>query len=157
MGFLTTSRRVSFGAVEFPWQRFTIESAQRVGIHEYAYLDGAELEKLARKPYQFTFSCIFDENLEQEYPGAVRRILPAMQRMFEQRTSDTLVMPRFGQIQAFFSKYREEGDSMTSSGVTATFEFIEENGLTIGDIVAPAVGFDQIPADMTLEIGRAHV
>lgn len=125
---------MSFAGVEFPWESYTIEGGIEVHQHKYPHVDGANIEKLGRKLYEVKITPVFQAGL---LPERYSRLFPdnlrTLRRIFEEQTTDDLVIPDIGSIKACAIAWNHRATAINVSGVKPEFTFLEDQSGLFGE------------------------
>lgn len=125
MAFFDTLQQASFGSYVFPVEEVEVTGGIRDHIHEYPHAEGGAPEKLGRKLYTFRLVGNFQATFAK-YPNLYPLTLNQLQHLFEDQTTDTLVVPTIGSIQAYARSWKRTANSKIRSGEKADFEFVED-------------------------------
>jgi hypothetical protein len=122
--------RTSFAGIEFPVDRYRLGGSSRVHIHIYAHVAGGDIEKLGRDLYEAEVHIPFLTSATKYMGGAAGPLWPnrlaTLRRLFEEETTDYLVLPSVGRIKMMCTKWDQEFDARVLNGEHATFRFVED-------------------------------
>lgn len=147
--------RASFAGIEFPISKCRIIGGLRDHVHEYPGVPGGAIEKLGRKLYVFEMDALFHDTLLDYGPGLWPANLSTLRHAFEIESTDELVIPTIGAIQAYCFDWSQTWDAKIQSGESVPLRFREDtaNAFLAADIVAKttvesyAIKFATIVAD----------
>jgi prophage DNA circulation protein len=121
-------QRASFAGIEFPVSSVTVKGGLREHVHEYPHVAGGAPEKLGRKLYEVTMVAEFHDVIPEYgsslWPGSLADLL----NFFELETTEDLVIPTVGKIQAYAVEWDKVWEAKRQSGERATFHFREDSG-----------------------------
>lgn len=116
----------SFGGLKFPYSTYSIAGGIRKHDHEYPHNPGAAVEKLGRKLYEIRVSVNFTSGLTDPRYQSLLAILANLRASFEAQTTDDLVIPHIGTIQACAEHWTESARSNNRSTIQAELTFFED-------------------------------
>lgn len=117
--------RAAFGGIQFPIRKCAVKGGLRDHVHEYPKSPGGAPEKLGRKLYTISMEAPFFDvfpTYDELYPTALGTLFG----MFEEETTDALVVPSVGTIQAYCVNWSRDLEAKVRSGEVAQFEFRED-------------------------------
>jgi prophage DNA circulation protein len=123
---LETLPQASFSGIAFPYTKIAIHGALDYHLHKFLHRPGGQIESLGRKPYEFTFSSVFDANMRawaQAYP----ELLTALINVFESEVTAALVVPNVGTVRAKAIKWPRSLSARIRSGESVEFVFLEDS------------------------------
>lgn len=118
-------QKASFSDSPFPVVSVEVSGGIRDHLHEYPHAAGAAVEKLGRKLYVVKMEGLFHANFPR-YPNLWPATLSRLRVLYEDQTTDNLVIPTIGTIRAYCRSWSETMTNKHSSGVSASFEFVED-------------------------------
>jgi prophage DNA circulation protein len=125
MGDTPNLPRCSFGGLDFPVKSIRIRGGLRDHVHEYPHTPGGAPEKLGRKLYEIEVDSSFHTTY-RAWPGLWPEKLASLRKLFEAETTDSLVIPSIGTIQAYCTSWDQEMTARMLSGEEAQFRFRED-------------------------------
>lgn len=123
-------KRAAFASIEFPVTNVEIHGSIRDHIHIYPHSKGGAPEKLGRNLYTISMDANF-QNTFRKYPAALWPLsLRQLRGIFEEQTTDDLVIPTIGTIKAYCRNWSQKMEAKIRSGEMARFEFVEDQDAT---------------------------
>lgn len=116
----------SFAQIPFPYETYSITGGIRKHKHEYPHSPGAAVEKLGRELYEIHVSVNFTAGLVKQPYEELLNSLAALRSTFEDQTTDALVIPHIGTIQACADKWTETARNTNRSTIKAELTFYED-------------------------------
>lgn len=120
-------QRAAFAGIEFPVSRVSVKGGLREFVHEFPHVAGGAPEKLGRKLYEFTFEVPFHDVLPDYGTDLWPSRLADLRTYFELETTEDLVVPTIGTIQAYCYDWEQDWQAKVQSGESATFHFREDS------------------------------
>jgi prophage DNA circulation protein len=121
--------KASFEGVPIYYSSRSVKGGIRHAIHEFPHSPGGEVEKMGRKLYTITFTCMMHDipgsDLEREYPDNYAQ-LAVLRQLFEEEKTGALVVPGIGKIRAVATTWTQDFNAQQRSGETLTLEFVED-------------------------------
>jgi hypothetical protein len=133
-------QRASFAGIPFPIERVSISGGLRDHVHEYPHSPGGAPEKLGRKLYEIRMSALFFNSFRAYGPNLWPRDLKTLRTFFEVETTEDLVIPTIGTIQAYAVTWTQEYTSKGKNGERVDFLFREDQATAFlaSALVAPS-------------------
>jgi hypothetical protein len=123
-----TFTRAGFGGIQFPWTKIAIKGGLDHHVHKYIHRPGAEIENLARKPYEVKFSAELHTTLrkwQNAYPGTLAQLIA----LFELGETRDLAVPNYfgGTLPCKCVDWSRNLDAKRRSGESVEFTFLEDS------------------------------
>ena len=136
-GIFDQLQTFAFGGYKFPARSYSVHGAIRDHVHEYPHSPGGSPEKLGRRLYEVRVTGVFVEDNalppahRGKYGGSLfTRQLNLLRALWDEQTTDTLVLPHIGSLQAYALTWDEKADSRNRSGVEVDIVFREDQEST---------------------------
>lgn len=118
--------RFEFAGVAFPVVRYDMDGFMRAREHEYWKTPSARQEKGGRKAYPITVEPVFNESLNDRFPGLFPGGFRTLIKAFEAGETHDLVIPIYGKITAFCANWKPGFDAMLRNGISMPLRFVED-------------------------------
>lgn len=115
----------SFAGFKIPAERWTVSGGIRDHVHEYSHQDGGDPEKLGRSLYRVRVDLNMLGTFAR-YPNLWPTITGKLVAMWEKGTTDELVVPSIGSMQAYAVNWTREWTYKLRNGEKVTVEFRED-------------------------------
>lgn len=130
---LSTLPNWQIGTIAFPVTKWLISSELRHHVHEYPHADGGALEKLGTKLVHAHVTCPFHDSFDNWpnlFPGTPTTGLAGLQAMHDAKSTEDLIIPTVGKIQAVIIKLTRSGSARVRSGEEVEIEFLQDTSST---------------------------
>jgi len=115
----------SFAGIKFPAERWDIKGVLRDHVHEYWKTPGGDPEKGGVRLYEISVTANFQDRFKK-YPDLYPNQLDKLLRLFEQGTTDDLVVPFRGTLKAYAVNWTESATARVRSGEMVSILFRQD-------------------------------
>lgn len=141
-------QKASFADRAFPIYDCTVAIGLRDHVHEYPHAPGGAPEKLGRKLIEVRMTAPFMDGF-RAYPLLFSEILAELRITIQQQSTQTLVIPTLGTIQAYPISWEEKTDARVRSGVVVSMTYREDQSTEFAVEELVKTGSESLATDLT--------